>query len=136
MSGIYDKAREKYLISNGDFDADTVKVVPVDATYVYAQTHQFLSQVLAGTRCATPVALAGKTGVDGIAQANDVTFPAVAGGRTITGFVVYIDTGVEGTSTLLCYINKDSLGGSISFPTNGGDIVIRFGGGTKNIFRL
>ena len=136
MSGIYDKAREKYLISNGDFDADTVKVVPVDATYVYDQTHNFLSQVLAGTRCATPVALAGKTGVNGVAQANNVTFPAVTAGRTITGFVVYIDTGVEGTSTLLCYINKDAAGAAISFPTVGTDIIIAFGGGTKNIFRL
>ena len=138
MSGIYDKARQLFLISNGDFDADTIKVVPVDSTYVYSQSHQFLSSVLAGTRCATPVALASKTGVDGVAGAANTTFPAASrvAAKTIPGFVVYKDTGVEATSTLLCYINRDALGAAISVPTGATDIIIAYGGGTTNIFRL
>ena len=136
MSGIYDRGRQLYLVESGDFDANTIKAVPVDAGYVYSQSHQFLTSVPSGNRCATPVTLTGKTGTDGIAAADPVTFPLVPAGRTITGFVLYSDTGVEATSVLLCYINRDAVGGLISFPTNGGDIVIRFGGGTRNIFRL
>lgn len=111
----------------------TIKAVPVDATYVpNLVTHANLSDITAGKRVCTPVALAGKTFAAGVFDANDVTFPA-ATGVAITQLVLYKDTGVEATSTLIAVIT-DAAG--IPYTPVGQDLIVRWSDGVNKIFAL
>lgn len=82
---------------------DTIKVVLIDATYVYSSTHANLSDVGAGSRVATAT-LTGKGNTGGVLSAANTPFPALTG-NTVTQMWIYKDTGVAGTSTLEIYIN-------------------------------
>lgn len=120
---IYDKACEG--LWNGDIDwaAGNIKAVLVDTSVytVNAATHQFLSD-LSGI-VATSGNLTGKTIVGRVIHSADTTFTAVTGdsGEAI---VLYVDTGVAGTSRLIIYVDTASAG--LPVTPNGGDIVIRW----------
>jgi hypothetical protein len=131
MSGLYDKGREAFLNADIDWTADNIKVVGVDtAAYtVNLSTHQFLSDVPAPARILTSGNLSGKTATGGVADANDVTFPA-ATGNSIAALVLYKDTGVAGTSSLIAYIDAGPV------TPNGSDLTITWDNGASKIFKL
>jgi hypothetical protein len=132
-SGLYDKGREGFLDGNIDWDTDTIKCVLVDTgTYtVNLATHTYHSD-LSGI-IATSGALASKTVTAGVANAAAVTFTAVSG-ASVEAIVVYKDTGVSGTSRLICYIDTASAG--LPVTPNGGDITITWDTGANKIFKL
>lgn len=135
-NALYDGGREGFLDGSIDWDTDTIKVVAVGSGYaVNLGTHRNLSDVTSGARIATSAALTGKTVTAGVADASDVTLTAVASGSTITRLVIYKDTGTESTSRLVASIDTVT-GGSLSVPTNGGDITIAWDNGTNKIFTL
>lgn len=104
--------------ANHDLSAGTVKVALVDTgTYTYSATHEFLSD-LSGI-IGTDQTLASKTFTDGVLDAADPTWPSVTG-ATVEAFVIYIDTGVAGTSRLYSYIDTGQTG--LPVTPNGGDI--------------
>lgn len=101
---MYTAALGKFLDADIDWSASDIKAVLVTSGYTFSAAHTSLSDVDAGDRLATSGNFSSKTSTGGVADATDVTFLSVAA-STIDGMVIYHDTGVEGTSTLICYLD-------------------------------
>ena len=125
-NALYDLGRESFLKGEISWSADNIKVVLVDsADYVVnLSTDQFLSNIPAGARAVngTSANLTAKTTVAGAADAADVTFTAVTGDQS-EALVIYQDSGVEGTSRLIAYIDTAT---GLPVTPNGGDIQIQW----------
>lgn len=133
---IYPSARESYLTGGLDWGSDDVRVILCDSGYTYSAAHDFLSDVPGGARLATSGSLTGKTTTGGVADADDVTFTAVAGGDTVTSVIVYKHTGTEATSDLILYMDETAAGAAINRLTDGNDIALRWSNSATKIFRL
>ena len=121
-NAIYPKYKEALLngSANTNMSSGTVKVALVDTgTYTYSATHEFLSS-LSG-RVGTDATLGTKAFTNGTFDAANSTYTAVSG-ATVEALVVYIDTGVAGTSRLIAYIDTGVTG--LPVTPNGGDINI------------
>lgn len=117
--------------SNIDLNDGTVKVALVDTgTYTYSSAHDFYDDVSAGV-VGTPQTIANTTVTNGLFDGDNVTFTAVAG-NTVEALVIYIDTGVPGTSRLVAYIDTGVTG--LPVTPNGGDITITWN--ASGIFQL
>lgn len=116
-SAIYPLAKQALL--KGDLDLDgTVKCCGIDtADYTYNAAHDNLDDVAAGSRIGTPQTLGSKTFTNGVFDAADATFTAVTG-DPFEAIILWLDTGVESTSKLICYID------GLSVTPNGGDLVV------------
>jgi hypothetical protein len=135
MNVLYPKFKEAILKALIDLSAVTVKVMLVDeATYTYAATHEFLSDVPVGARGPSTAALATKTFTNGIFDAADTTWTAPAAGTTYEGALLYVDTGTAATSRLIQYANDAAWG--LPITTNGQDINMVFDNGANKIFAL
>lgn len=96
-----------------------IKAILVTSAYTYSAAHEFLSSVSGIEE--TSGNLASKTIADGVFDAADVTFTATSG-TACAAVILYVDTGVAGTSRLISY--DDTVAG---FPvTLGGDVTIRW----------
>lgn len=135
-NAIYVKGAERLLaagLSGTAPVAGTLKAALVKSTYVQnLSTDEFFTAISAYV-VGTPQALGSVTTAGGKLDASDPTFTAVAAGDTIGSIVLYMDTGVAGTSWLFAYI--DTVTG---FPlaTNGGDITPQWDNGTYKILSL
>ncbi len=119
-NAIYPKYKEALLSggANTNMSSGTVRVALVDTgTYTYSAAHEFLSS-LSG-RVGTDQTLTSKTFTNGTFDAADSVFPSVTG-PTVEALVIYIDTGVAGTSRLVAYIDTSVTG--LPVTPNGGDI--------------
>lgn len=132
-NSLYNKGKEKMLSASINFPSDTIKVALILNTYPQNLTTDEFYSSISTYVIGTPQTLASKTVTDGVLDAADVTWTAVAGGSTFEAVVIYKDTGVAGTSPLLAYI--DTITG---FPlaSNGGDITVQWDSGTYRIFSL
>ncbi len=116
--------------SNIDVNDGTVKVALVDTgTYTYSAAHQFLSD-LSGV-VGTAGTIGSTTVTNGLFDGADVTFTAVSG-ATVEALVIYIDTGVAGTSRLVAYLDTGVTG--LPVTPNGGDITVTWN--ASGIFQL
>jgi hypothetical protein len=133
-NALYDKGRQGFLEGNIDWDTDVIKAVLIDAAdyTVDLATHQYLSDIPAAARVATSAALSGKTVTDGVADAADFTFTAVSGDPS-EALVIFKDTGTEGTSRLIAYIDTAT---GLPVTPNGGDINVSWDNGSNKIFKL
>lgn len=105
-----------------DLSTVTVKAALIDvADYTFSAAHEFWSSVAGAAVVGTPVALAGKAIATGVFDANDTTIVGVSGDGT-EAVILYVDTGVAGTSQLLAYFD----GTSVEVTPNGEDINIRW----------
>jgi hypothetical protein len=133
-NALYDKGREGFLAGEIDWDTDVIKAILIDtADYaVNLATHQFLSDIPGAARVAISGAFSGKTAANGVADADDLTFPTVSG-DLCEALVIYQDTGTEGTSRLIAYIDA-----AIGLPVlpNGGNISLAWDNGANKIFKL
>lgn len=131
---LYDKARELFLTAQIDWMTDNIKTILVDTGSYTANfsTHQYLSDIPSASRIDPQVLLAGKAVTAGAADANDATFSSVSG-ASIEAIILYKDTGVEGTSPLIAYIDTAT---GLPITPNGGDIIVTWDNGTNKIFRL
>ena len=120
---IYPLAKQEMLKGNVDLSGTNVKAVLVDgADYTYSAAHQFLSSVNGGSAVvATSGNFASKTFVNGLFDADDITFSAVTGDQSEI-LIIYIDTGVSGTSKLIAYLDTGITG--IPVTPGGGDILV------------
>jgi len=132
-NALYDKGRNAFATGDIDWVNDTVNLYLVDTEdyTVDLAAHEFLSAVPAAARVAN-VALAGKTAVAGVCDANDAILSSVTGDVS-EALVLVKDTGNETTSRLIAYI--DSATGLPVTP-NGGDITITWDNGANKIFKL
>ena len=119
--------------ANSELVAGTVKIALVDtAVSTYSAAHQFFSSVSAAV-IGTPQTLGTKTVSGGVFDAADPTFTAVSG-ASVEALVVYIDTGVAGTSRLVAYIDTGVTG--LPVTPNGGNIALAFDSGANKIFAV
>jgi hypothetical protein len=131
-NAIYPKYKEAVLQSaaNSNMSSGTVKVALVDTgTYTYSSAHEFYSSV-SGV-IGTPQTLASKTFTNGVFDAADITYTAVSG-ATVEAFIIYIDTGVAGTSRLIAFIDTGFTG--LPVTPNSGDIAVAWN--ASGIFAL
>lgn len=133
-NALYDKARERFLTAQLNWSTDTIRAVLVD-TGIYTPNltaHEYLSDISSSARISTSSAFTGKTVAGGAADANDVTFTSVSG-NSIEAIVIYRDTGTEGTSPLIAYIDTAT---GLPITPNGGDIIVTWDNGPNRIFKL
>ena len=132
-NALYANGRNEFLIGSIDWVNDSINVVLVDtADYnVDLSNHTSLADIPVAARIAT-ASLESKTAVGGVADGGDVTFSTVTGDEA-EALIIYKNTGVEGTSTLIAYI--DTASGLPVLP-NTGDIIVQWDSGPNKIFRL
>lgn len=120
---LYPKWKESLLdeaATNKGLNSTNVKAVLVDlADYTYSSAHQFLSDVAAPGRVATSANLGTKTITNGTFDAADFSFTAVTGDPS-EALILYVDTGVAGTSRLVAFFDTGVTG--LPVTPNGGDI--------------
>lgn len=133
-NALYDKARERFLTGQLNWQTDTIKAVLVtsSAYTVNLTAHEYLSDVSQSARVAMSPAFTNKTTANGAADADDVTFTSVSG-AVINAIVLFKDTGVAGTSPLIAYIDTAT---GLPITPNGGDIICTWDNGTNRIFKL
>jgi hypothetical protein len=132
-NALYDKGRNGFLQGQIAWVSADIRVLLVDTDEytVNVGTHEFLTSIPGAARVAT-APLANKTAVDGVADADDVTFTGVSGAES-EALVIYLHTGTDGTSRLIAYI--DSATGLPVLP-NTGDIVVTWDNGPNKIFKI
>ena len=131
---VYPKYKEALLTgsSNISLSSGDVKVILVDlADYTYSDAHDFLDDVPAGARVSTSANLGTKSVTDGTFDAADTSFSSVTGDVS-EALIVYIDTGVAGTSRLVAFLDTGVTG--LPVTPNGGDINLAFN--ASGIFTL
>ena len=133
-TAFYGKGIQKFLEGKINWLDDTIKVVGVNAgAYAFnAATHEFLSDIPSAARITASMTLTNKTSLLGVADADDVTFPAVSG-PPIAAVVIYKDTGTESSSPLIIYIDS---GTGLPITPNTGDIICTWDNGANRIFKL
>lgn len=134
-NAIYPKWKEALLQGAANSSlAGNVKAILVDtADYTYDAAHDFLDDVPSGARVSTTANLGSKTYTNGVFDAADSVFSAVTGDVS-EAIIIYVDSGVEGTSRLVAYIDTSITGSPVT--PNGGDINLAFDSGANKIFAL
>ena len=127
----YPKGMEKLLSSSINFVTDTIKAGLVTTAYTFSASHEFLSNV--GVRVGVDQELTGKQIADGVLDAGDLDFGALATGSELKAIVIYKDTGNAATSPLLFYLDVVT---GLPMSTNGGGVTVPWDNGVKKIARL
>ena len=140
MAGaLYDKGREAFLgIASGSINwvNDVIRVQLVSSSYVPSlSSHQFLTSVHAHTGSIAFQTLASKTATNGVADAADVTFPALPVGMVIDYVLIYKNDGNANTSPLIALLDSGSATG-LPLTGSGADLSISWNNGTNRIFKL
>lgn len=134
----YSTTTNKLLTSGISILTDNIKAVLVDSADYTANltTDGNLSDIPVAARVATSANLANKTLTDDadgtVFDADDITFTAVTGDPS-EAIVLYKDTGVEATSSLIAFIDTAT---GLPITPNGGNIQVAWDNGTNKIFRL
>ena len=132
-NALYDTGRNAFLRGDLSWNSHTFKVVLLSSSYtVNLASHQYLTSIPGGARVATSAGLTTSLPGAGIADASDITFTSVTGSQ-VTQFVIYRDTGVEGTSQLVAFFDTAT---NLPITPNGGDISITWSNDTNRIFKL
>jgi hypothetical protein len=123
---LYTLGASKLLTGDIDWDSHVIKCALVD-TGSYTpdfDADEFLSDLSAAV-VATSSALTNKAVTAGVATADDAVFTSVSG-STVEALVIYKDTGVDTTSSLLAYVDSSAglpytpTGSGVSFSWAGG----------------
>lgn len=118
-SAWYPKFKEAALSGDVDLTTDDVRAILIDsADYTYSAAHDFLDDVAGGARVAVSPTLTTPVVTNGVFDADNTTFPSVAGDQSEV-VLLYIHTGTDSTSRLVCYIDS---GTNLPVTPNGLDI--------------
>lgn len=133
-NAIYGLGRQAFGDGDLAWDSDNIKCVLIDsADYtVSIDADQFLSDIPAGARVATSSNFTSKTNILGVLDAADVVLSSVTGDPS-EAVVIYQDSGVEGTSRLIAYIDTAT---GLPVTPNGTDITIAWDNGADKIMKL
>lgn len=132
-NAIYPKYKEAILGggANTDLLTGTIKVALVDTgVYTYSAADQFLTSLTGVVGTAQTIG-ATKSVTNGLFDGGDVTYTSVTG-NSVEALVIYVDTGVAGTSRLVAYIDTSVTG--LPVTPNGGNITITWN--ASGIFQL
>jgi hypothetical protein len=131
-NALYLKAKEGFLNGSINMVANTITIALIDTgVYTYSSAHQYRNEI-SNSAVISSTTLANKTITNGVFDADDATFSSVTGANC-EALIIFSDTGVQGTSRLIAYI--DSATGLPILP-NGGDITVAFSSGSSKIFAL
>ena len=131
-NALYPKAKEAFLNAAINMASNTVTIALIDTgTYTYSTAHQYRSDV-ANASVISTATLANKTITSGVFDADDATFTSVSGANC-EALILFADTGVQGTSRLIAYIDSAT---DLPILPNGGDITVAFSSGASRIFSL
>jgi len=124
----YPKFLQNRLIGAGpDLSAVTIECVFLDLSlYTYGAGHEFLSDVPALARVGTPQAIGSKTFTLGVFDGSNLAFPAIPAGNPLGAYLVYIATGVDGTSNLMVYSTQ--AGSDLPFTPTGAPEALTWNG--------
>lgn len=136
---LFNPGREGFL--SGEIDADTavVKAILVKG-YTFDASDKFVSDLTGVSIAATSSALASVSVTDGIFDASDVAFGAVAADAADHSVILYQASAVGGgadvatsAQRLIAWIDTGS-----NFPIvpNGGTVTIQWDSGANKIFKL
>lgn len=133
-NALFDRGRQGFLDGEIAWATDNIKFVFVDHAddTPAPTTDEDLADIAAAARVATSGNLSSKTSVDGVADAADETVSAVSGDE-FESIVPYQDTGTEGTSLLIAFIDTAT---GLPFTPSGGDILVTWDDGANKIFKL
>jgi hypothetical protein len=128
-NAVYTKAKTAFMTKLVDLNVDTIRVYLVSAGYTANMLNdQFLSSVPVVNRVSYGD-LTGKSVIDGVFDASDLTIASVTG-SAITQVVVVQYTGSDATSRLLWRYDN---GTGLPVTPNGGDITITWDNGANKI---
>lgn len=124
---LFDPAREGFLVGEIDWDTATIKTSLV-RSYTFSASHKFVSDATgAGASLVSTVTLTTKTFTNGVADADDVTFPSVAAGAAIPVVLVYQTSAPTGgadlaasAQRLIAYFDQAT---NLPVTPNGGNIL-------------
>lgn len=127
-SGGYNFGRES-LMTALNLTSDTIRAMLVDDTYTFAATETTMTT--AGTaRLDTDVTLGTKTVTDGVFDAANATWTAVAAGDTITAVIIFKFVTNDAGSTPLVYIDVTDQ------ATDGSNVEIQWDAGANKIYAV
>lgn len=144
-NAIYSKGREAFAGALIDWDTDDIRAILVRTVAgggaggnpVYSanmSTDQFLSIIPNNVYCrVATVQLSSLTLTDGILDAADGVWATVASGDAVQNIIIYKNTGVEGTSRLICRIDT---GTGLPVTPNGANITSQWDNGANKILTL
>ena len=138
MRKLYKGGAEGFGDGEINWGGDVIKLVLVDYAFYTPDlaAHRFLTAIPVGARVAISPALIGKSNVNGVLDASDVTVVGVSG-STVEAIVVFKDTGTEATSPLIGVWDSTAPGESgLPLIPNGGDVVISFSDGPDKVINL
>lgn len=121
-NAVYPKFMEAVIQASANSSlSGTLKVALIDlAGYTYSAAHEFYTSASAAV-VGTPQTIGSKTYTNGLLDGADVTFTAVSG-ATCEAIILFLDTGVAGTSRLVAFLDTGVTG--LPVTPNGGDINI------------
>lgn len=126
-SGMYTAALEDFMNAGIDMDTDDIRFCLVSTSYTFSAAET--SMTTAGTnRLGTDDVAAGRSITNGVFDATDGAWTAVAGGSTITGVVVYKFVTNDAGSIPILYVELTDT------ATNGGDVTVQWDAGANKIF--
>jgi len=139
-NGLFDPGREGFLDGTIDYDTAVIKASLVRG-YTFSAAHKFVSDATgAGAVLVATATLGSKTVTNGVADAADSTFTAVASGSAITGIAIYqasaVTGGVDVAATAQRLIAWIDTATGLPVTPNGGDITVTWDNGTNKIFKL
>jgi hypothetical protein len=116
----YDKAGTLAGGTGVNWTTADIKLAALKSTYAFDKTHEFVT-ALGANIVARSANLTGKVNLAGILKGDSALF-ALLTGATVQYCAVFIDTGVDATSSLLYYIDT-----AINLPTipNGLDVTVQ-----------
>lgn len=143
-SMLFNPGREGFLSGEIVWKATTGSTVKAALVrgYTFDATHKFVSDVTGagGTLVATSAALASLTNIDGVADAEDVTFTSVTAGAAIPAIVLFQSSAVTGgadvassAQRLIAYIDTAT---GLPVTPNGQNITVAWDNGSNRIFKL
>lgn len=127
----YPKGAEKVWSGAINMASDTIKAILVPSSYTYDANHDFLDDI--ASIIGSAVTLTSKSVTNGVFDAADADFGAIASGSTIGSVVLYKDTGTPSTSPLLMRFT-DVVG--LPLATNGAGILLQWSNGAAKIVSL
>lgn len=140
-NALFDPGREGFLDGTIDWDTAVIKVALVRG-YTFSAGHKFVSDITgaSGVLAATSAALSSKTVTNGVADAGDVTFSAVASNASNHSLLIFQSSAVTGgadvAATSQRVIAWIDTGTNLPAVPNGGDITVAWDNGSNKIFKL
>ena len=130
-NALFGPGREGHLLGEIDYDTATIKVALV-RSYTFSSSHKFVSDVTGagGVLHATSAALASKTGTNGTADANDITFTTPAANASGHSLLYFQSSAVTGGADVAASAQRViawvDTGTGLPVTPNGADITVVF----------